>query len=292
MVLATEEFPGVVGVVTAVNGGDEEPLVLETRRVPLARAYSEIGIHGKTLEQLADSSATDSLFSLRKFKCDRSGQAGEAAPPRIDFSLGSLTPDARIDLRSRELYFVLEGEPEISVDFSSQQAVHCEYDGPPRFHIPIHGSPLILTVSPALETEVSSGLGSSFSWQPKIEMGVDKPPRGEARLVHRLVPNAPGPPAVEGEGTAELLLGLRVGISVAGRAGLAGIVGPKVEATLRANGPSVCADASSSVRLRLTAHADVFIRKWSLPIAKRDFGNFPLWPFFACGEGTASALLP
>ena len=263
----------VLGIVAAVETLDGGRLAVYSKPTTLDRAYSDFVIHlgGKTLGQLDSNPLASSSSLLSQFKCDKPGDAGKIKA-RVDFS--QLKPTVYLNLRRREFYFVLAGEPRLELKLSKSGKLACTYAGHLEFAVPIAGSPFVLAVKPAVTADVSGTVVGSISWHPSLALGVSKSPRG-VTAIHTLK-NHPPTFDAHGTGQAKLFLGANIGLSLAGRAGVEGEVGPEVNGSVRSQGLESCASASAALRTRLSAFADAIITSWKFNIDERDFARRPI----------------
>jgi hypothetical protein len=263
---------GVLGVVTDVHSIGDGGAAVETRPAPLGRAYSEIDLRNRTLAELTPGPSATTL--LTQFKCTG---AGKVDGPEIKPDLESLKLDLHMDLRQREFWVVLAGQPKIGVTISTTGTTQCQYVGHAGFSIVIPQTPILLKISPAAHAEASGSFKVSFSWGPAIAVGVVKPKSEPAQAIHTISTTDPELPSFEGKAHASLFLGFRLALSVAGRLGIQGTAGPEIAADLTADNAKPCLTATSSVAFHLSAFADVFLKHWDFPLKKGSFAERPLW---------------
>jgi len=262
---------GVLGIVTNVQDVGDGRAAVETRPAPLGRAYSEIDLEDRTLAELTSGPSALTLLATQ-FDCTGSGKVDG---PKIKPGLESLKLDLHIDPQKRAFRVVLEGQPKISVAISASGEAECRYTGHAGLPIVIPSTPILLTLSPAAHAKTSGAFTASFSWGPKIAIGVDS--RKPGRAVHTISTPTSALPSFEGQVDASLFLGFSLSLSVAGRAGLRGTAGPEITADFTADNAAPCLTVTSSVSYHLSAFARFFFKNWDIPLKKGSFAVKPLW---------------
>lgn len=267
---------GVLGVVTSISRRRGR-IVAFTRPAALDEAYSRLRIRVGDVS-LGDLSragvATSSGAKL--FTCSGSGPTPRF-DVRADFS--KLQPQFELDIARPELFFMLSGQVDIGVDVASTAKASCKYSGNAKFVIPIAGTPVVITVEPAIDGSISGRVGAGFGWTPRLAVGAQVGPDVN-RSIHSFNRGRFTGPDFSGSGSASLFLGADVGISVAERVGVEGQAGPRLQAKVEASPDSSCLDGQASLHAALKAYADVFVRHWSFEIAKGEFGALQL--FHSC----------
>lgn len=277
---------GVLGMVTSVTELPDGRTRVRTRPEPLAAAYTEyeLDLEGKTLEDLMASEAKASglLDHLTQaLHCEGSGRASARTVARI----GKLVPRVEIDLRRKEFRFELRGKPEVGGEFEAHGDQTCEPRNLPAISIPLpaHGLPLFLTIAPAAKAEVEGNFESSFLLKPDLVAGVERTAKRDAQPFHSFRLGQPGEPDVKGNGHVAVDLGVEVGLSLAGRVGVSGTTGPRIDATFDLSPTSFCHSATGSAYMELTGRANFFIRKWEFQIHRLNFGSKQFWQAGDCG---------
>lgn len=271
---------GVLGIVTKIFPDSEpEEVQVETKPASLDEAFSQVkfDIEGRRLSELDAEVSSSSVFN--QFKCDGSAKFKE---PKLASALTGLKPDVHFNLRKKTFLLALDGEPKATVKTSVHGEGSCEYDGDLKVNIPIHGpTPIFLTFWPAAHADLSGDFKASLSWAPKVRIGMERESSGTS-LIAEMKPRRPQPPKIEGEGEAGIFLGVRVGLTVAGRAGLRGTIGPRIDAELSSKGGSPCVSANASVYSALEAFLNVWVHKWKHRIAAGKAARTPIWENEAC----------
>jgi Tol biopolymer transport system component len=262
----------VLGIVAAVRGLAGGRLVASIRPATLDRAYSRLRITlgDTTLGDLEGAEASGSASRL--FTCSGSGPAAKFD---VDADFSKLKPQFELDISRPEIFFLLSGTAKLDADVSSRASKSCRYTGSARIVIPVPGTPVVITVKPAVSGTLSGDVGVDFSWSPRIAVGLQKGP-GVNQDFHAFNKGSVTAPSFHGSAKASLFLGVTLGVSVADRVGLEGKAGPQLEASTKLAPGSACLDADAWMHADIDAFADVFVKRWSFSIAKGDFGNLRL----------------
>lgn len=214
--------------------------------------------------------------------CEGSGEA----TAKIVARLGKLIPKIKIDIRRKEFRFELRGKPEVGGEFEAHGDETCEPKHLKRISIPLpaHGVPLFLTIAPAAKAEVDGDFTSSFFWGPELVVGAERTGWREAQPFHSLVVGKPEEPKVEGMGHMGVDLGVEVGLSLAGRIGVTGTAGPRIDADFGLSPTSLCQSATGSGYLELAGRANFFVRRWKFRIKRTSFGSKRFWQKGICEQ--------
>jgi hypothetical protein len=293
---------GAFGEVVAVRKLDDGRTAVTTAPEPLADAYSRfnLNLHGLTLNELEARAKRQGIWEepavpgtmevnfidgLKEFlSCDASAEAEGS----ITTELGTLEPILHIGLYPKEFSFELRGEPQIIAKLKAHGKGKCEPQNLPELVIPLpaYGLPLALTIGPAGKAEVDGEFESTFSWAPKFVVGARMTSSRTVEPIDSIEIEKPAPPTVGGSGNASLELGLKVGLSLAGRVGVSGTAGPLIKSNFALSGTSVCTTGTGAGFLELNGDADFFIRHWHFTILRREFGKRELWSQGDCEAAT------
>lgn len=272
---STTETDSVLGIVNKRKPLGEGRLAVYSRPATLDQAYSEFvtELGGKTLGQLDPNPHASSLSQLLPLKCKRGGKP-EAIKAKADLS--SLKPTFFLSLRKRELYFTLAGKPKFELELTHSGELTCEYVGNLAFVVPIATTPFVLTVKPALSATVSAEVSGSLVWTPSVTLGMRAAAK-TATSIHTFDKRPPTFDGVNGQADAELFLGANIGLSLAGRAGVAGEVGPKATAHLEVGGSEPCGEAHGVLRTKLSVFVNAIFASRELTVGERDFPLHTFW---------------
>jgi len=273
VIAATEKFDGVLGIVSTAGRHRSGAVKVTVRPAALDQAYAKLDIRLRNAE-LDELDASASSVLSREFRCTGSRDSRFDVDP--DFS--GLRPRFELNIRRRELLFQLAGTARFDVGLEVTADASCKYVGKDQIDIPIASTPVVVTLKPAFSAGATGKIETGFGWEPGLRVGVQRK-RGRSRPFHDIYPNLGSVNVLPSHGNAqaELFLGLNVGVSVAGRVGIEGEMGPKVTADAEIRNGEACIDADGSIHAGLTAYVDVFVKSWNYKLATADFGKRSLF---------------
>jgi hypothetical protein len=293
---------GAFGEVVAVRKLEDGRTAVKTTPAPLADAYSRfhLNLHGLTLDELEARAkrqgiweepalpGTMELSFVQGLKEFLSCEASAKVKGSITAELGTLEPILRIGLHPKEFSFELRGNPQFIAELTAQGSGECEPQNLPEVTIPLpaYGVPLALTIGPAGKAKVDGDFESTFSWAPKFVVGARMTSPRTVEPIGSIEMEEPSPPIVKGSGEASLELGLKMGLTLAGRVGIGGTAGPLLKAHFATSGNSVCTTGTGAGFLEFTGDADFFIRHWHFRILRQEFGPRELWSEGDCEAAT------
>jgi hypothetical protein len=148
--------------------------------------------------------------------------------------------------------------------------------------IPIAGTPLDLLLRPEFSFTVDGSLTFRKTWTFHVQYGFFRSRySGNADYGVFRVDSTQG---IEAAASLELFLGMDLELSLSGRVGVGGSIGPVLTGTLkRPSNP--CSTIDAAFRGDLTASADVFFKSWTFALASATFGHWTLWD--GCATGAA-----
>lgn len=259
---------GVLGKVTEIQALADGREIISSEPTTLGQAYSKFraSLSGKSLKDLVGASLSQLI------QC--SG-AVSAKRPKLSADFGDLEPDLDLNIRRRRFSFSLSGSPRFGLALETTGKAECHYTGPGLPPIPIGGTPVVITIKPAMKANVLAAASASFTWSPDIEVGMEKKLGFKPHGVVHLDRGEANLDDFGGSAHASIFLGVNATISVAGRAGLEGALGPQLDLDLTSDSLATCIEATAAAHVELSAFADVFIKRWSFKIAE---GSPPLHP--------------
>ena len=264
---------GVLGIVSAVRqvGGH---FVVSTKPAALDQVYRDLKVRIDSPLGLIPA-ATGRAEAAAKhrvgpFECETSGPRPQKDDVNVD--LAPLKVSFELDVGRRYIHFLLSGTPKIDADASIQAKATCKLT---QALARIPNAPIKVSLSPAVEVKTSASLNARFNWRPRIAIGFDK---GAGHDQDYRVLN-PGTTSYDFslDGNASLFMGVQLEASVGGRVGLSGQVGPEVSANAQIAAGRRCTTGNASMKMALSAFADVFITHWTFPIASGNFGSWRLF---------------
>lgn len=267
---------GVLGIVVARRNLGSGAVRLVTRPGTLDSAYKSFHAHlegslgqlveGDEAEARAQSSSALGRFAPT-FHCTGPG-LGHPITTMVDLSQLHVTLDVT---SSPSILFLLTGTPRFGLNFDFTGRVTCEAAA--KAPIPIAGTGLALDIGPRFSFKAGGKVGAHFTWAPRIAYAFFRS-RSSGNFDKHVFVNQGG---VDFTGGADVTLGLALDteISLAGRAGVEGTIGPQITGGLNASSSSAtsCFDVDGEVAADLEAHADVFFRTWTFHIGSFRFGH-------------------
>ena len=205
----------------------------------------------------------------------------------LEMGLGKLKPHLVISLKHRRFRLDLQGTPEFAGTFKAAGASKCEPTYLPKLSIPVlHAPPVFLELGPVATAKLEGEINTRFKWTPKIMVGAERGRAGETRPIWKLQDARPEVPTLEADGSVTMNLGLSVGVSLAKSIAVSGRLGPalKLEHHLLPQPP--CSKKTVTGFAELSGHVNLFVRKWLVTLARRDFQKreFPKDP--KCPRGS------
>jgi hypothetical protein len=263
---------GLLGVVTRVQHLPGGAVKLTTRPGSLDEAFSvfKASVSG-TLADLSAGAATGAravAADTAKFQCDTNG----ALVPSFDLDLSKFNLTAELDANVVSPYFSFSilAAPELTLGLKASGTAHCVSTFA-RTTKKIWG-PLFLSYQPIVTLDADGSATMIYTWRPFFgyEFARGRNNDHDARTF-----DSHGSLELFGQVHAKARLSVDVQVSVAGRAGLGGTLGPHVDATATAHlsppPPQACLTANGAVSYDLYAFADVFVKHWTFGIKRGDF---------------------
>jgi hypothetical protein len=297
----SRELPnGLLAVVTGVSRSRSGATVT-TKPGALEDAYSafDARING-TLEELAEpvaagtrntSPAHDAAnlgpFNVG-FSCDDPSASREITHT-VDLKEVSVHAEVTIPswgngYSGPGVLFTLGGQPkfDLGVTFKGEETCHAKATA----RIPIPAVPgLVIEIGPDFTISASGSVNADLKWTPWIFYGFSR---------FRGVPdndwktfNNNGSASLTGTSKLTLGLALDAGISLYGRVGINGSLGPEITGvvTARTSPIETCASVSGEFAANLSAYADAFFRDYTFHIASARFGHVDIYSQCATPSG-------
>jgi len=290
---------GVLGVVTATSRLPDGRTAVTTRPGTLEDAYSSFDAHlNGELGQLAQGAASASstrghaavkvgIFDI-SFGCD-DPSVERSIHHSIDLSKMRVVANVAIPSPSNGYFgpgveFELFGHPQLDfgVTFTGLQECHAKA----IVTIPIPDTPgLLLEIGPDFKLTANGAVGADLTWEPWVNYGFTRFRGGPNGDEHEFVNGG----KVNFSGSAELKLSLELdaGLSLAGRLGIDGSLGPEItgQASAQTSPPKACLAVWADFAAALTAHADLFFKDYTFNLASATFGHLQLYQACANSGG-------
>lgn len=296
---------GALGVVTGTTGVAGGGTRVTTKPATLEDAYSsfeahingtlgELSEHAHETSELAHAAGVVNLdpFSDASFNCDNPS-VKDSITHKIDLS--DLQVNAEVDIPSWSngfygpgVLFSIGGQPKlgIGVKFTGDETCTAKT----LADIPIPAAPgLDLEIGPDFTLHASGAVGVELEWTPRIFYGFSRF-RGEPGNNWESFHND-GTTKFSGDADLTLGLALEAGLSLGGRVGIRGSLGPQIKGDVSAQSspPQACLNVNADFAATLTAFANDFFNEYNFTIGSATFGNLQL--YHACtstGSGGSS----
>jgi hypothetical protein len=280
---------GLVGVVTAV-ARVSDGVAVTTKPGTLEDAYSSFSadVNGR-LGELAEGPAHAASRRARaavnlgvfdaSFSCD--GPAG-ATTITHHIDLSEMEVHAEVDIPSPSdgfygpyILFTIGGQPKfnLGVKFSAQTSC----DANATANIPIPDTPLLIEIGPDFSVKASGAVGAELEWTPRVFYGFSRGRGAPSNDWHSF--HTGGRTNFYGNANLTIGLALQTGLSLAGRVGLRGSLGPEVTGTVSSttSPPQTCLSASADFAANLVAFANALFKNYTFTIGSATFGNVQLY---------------
>ena len=276
---------GVLGVVTAV-AHRRGRTVVRTRPGTLQDAYKSFHAHLQgSLAQLTTPSYQRASTSVSlggfapKFSC-KGPALKHSVATRVDLTEVNLIFDVT---DNPSINFLLTGQPKFHLDFDFSGKVTCT--ALHQVPIPVGNTGIVIKVGPKFSFEASGKIGAHFTWDPRIAYGFYRS-RSSGNADFHVFKNQ-GSVDFDGRAGITVGLGLKTDVTLAGRVGVAGTIGPELigEAEAESASAQACYDIRADMAAELEAYADVFFKTWTFHIASGHFGRVQLAHSCSGGSG-------
>ncbi|MGI8944761.1 MAG: delta-60 repeat domain-containing protein [Thermoleophilaceae bacterium] len=255
---------------------------LRVRTVPttLDKAYSRfrVKISGPLDKLVARTSrsgpraSASGLGRLRpRFTCKNSRSG--AKPVSVDVDLSSLRVKAEFDANvSRPfLFFSLSGQPSLSINAKFLAGGECRADLIRPVTIQVGATPFQIKLAPVFKVSATGALTAGYKLNSRLFFAFQRT-RGGNDFDHHVF-NVEGTPSIGGSGKLAVSLGIGAQLTLGGRVGIGGELGPQVSGEASTTGTRNCITARAALRAALTASADVFVTRWTFTLAQGTFGE-------------------
>jgi hypothetical protein len=273
---------GVLGLVKSSHKQHDGSISLVTTPATLDQAYSTFNasVNGDLGELEEVANATDagsrparaSAAAVKPtFKCS-DPSTDRSVTTTVDLShlhlVASVTAQPSIDI-------LLTGSPrfELGIQFSGKVTCTAAALVP----IPLADSGIVVDLGPDFTFTASGAVGANFTWEPHLTYGFFRS-RYSGNTDTHVFRNG-GSVSFTGQANVKLALDLDADVTLAGRVGIEGSIGPEITGTVTAQTATqnTCLTVDGDVAANLTAFADVFFHKWSFNLASVTFGNTKLF---------------
>ncbi|WP_448610222.1 S-layer homology domain-containing protein [Geodermatophilus sp. URMC 60] len=270
---------GLLGRVTAVAPNGDGTATVTTAPATLDEVYDELVIvsevdlqdpevidpnSGQQADGPGPAASRNGSFAadLGKFTCSGSAQAAVD----VGFDMSDFRVRTRLDLAALEVSLTTTWTPKLAASLELSGAVTCELkaDAFRRLQFPVSVSPPItMSFVPVLTISAEGGVQLSASLGVELSAGFVASPDGVDRTASAS-PVAEADFTVAASGSA--FAGIDTTIALAGRAGVSGLLGPRLTLGYTSETGCLSLDASLEGDLRLTL--DVWFRAYELMLVE------------------------
>jgi hypothetical protein len=278
---------GLLGVVTGVKRLSDGSAQVTTKPGTLEDAYSafDAQING-TLGELVSAdagSAARAAVSLDvfdvSFSCDDQGVQRSITH---HINLSELHVNSEIVIPSISnggsgpfINFDIAGQPHFGLDVTFSGSASCTATATAK--IPVADTGVLIEIGPEFKLSAGGAVNANMTWEPWVSYGFSRG-RGDPSNNFEGFSND-GHTEFSGDATLKLSLALQAGISLVGRTGVTGTVGPEITGDVTANtsSNSACLTVNADVNANLTAKADVFFNNYNFQLGSFTFGHAQLY---------------
>ncbi len=291
VIAASSRDDGLLGRVVARKSLSGGRVAVTTVPTTIDKAYSVFKVEfagtiaelertgGAGISSLPAARASGFLGLLKgragKFSCTRNALDTKHPDPikiDVDFSSAHVDGSADLNIANPAIAFNLVARPTIDVSAKFATGGSCKVDFPAA-HIPMGTTPLVLVIGPYLKADATASVSAQYHLDTRVNLGFVRSKRGsnaDARVF-----KVEGTPTISGSGKLIAGLGLSAQMTLGGRVGVGGEIGPQASVEARSTtgsaGVSTCVTGTSALRVGLAATADVFVAKWSFTLAQGTF---------------------
>lgn len=258
-----------------------------TAPTTLDRAYSrfQVKISGPLDQLVARASqsapprraSASALGRLRpRFTCTKSG-GGEGPPVAVNVDLSSLRVKGEFDANVRRpfIFFSLSGQPSMSISAKFLAGRECRADSIKAVRIPVGPTPFLIKLAPVFTVSATGAVTASYNAKSRLFFAFQRS-RGGNNFDHHVF-KVQATPSISGTGKLAVSLGIGAQLTLGGRVGIGGELGPQISGeastTATPSGARNCITARAALRAALTATADVFVTRWTFTLAQGTFGE-------------------
>jgi len=299
---------GVLGIVTGITRSAHGSTTVTTKPGTLENAYSSFDAHlNGTLGQLAEHEVT----AAQAGRSAALSRAAAAGPPisrahaavnlgifKTSFGCDDPTTQQTIThtIDLSEIYvhaevtipswsngysgpgvlFTIGGQPKLGLGVKFSGDTTCTAKAIAK--IPIPDTPgLFLEIGPDFTLHASGAVGVELEWTPRFFYGFSRF-RGEPSNDWKSFHNG-GRTNFTGDASLTLSLALEAGLSLDGRVGIRGALGPEITGDVMAqtSPPQSCLSVDGDFAASLTAFADTFFHEYTFTIGDAKFGSVQLY---------------
>jgi hypothetical protein len=271
---------GVLGIVTSRRRRHNGSLRLVTKPGTLDSAYKSFHAHLDTTLGAAESAgqtpgaarASSALGHFApSFTCH-----GAALPHPITTHVDLSNMHLVLDVTTQpSIDFLVTGSPRFELGVAFSGTVTCTASA--EIPIPVADTGIIVGIGPQFTFAAQGAVGAHFTWSPRMTFGYFRSAHSGNYDTH-VFHNA-GSVTFTGGASVDLYLALKTDITLGGRVGVGGTIGPDLNGQVASDSAtrSTCFTVGASVKAQLTAFADVLFKHWTFSIYSGSFGNVEMY---------------
>jgi hypothetical protein len=218
------------------------------------------------------ASGTGYNLSAAEFTC--SGGAGPTISLTADLSNMSVDLSLNADPVAPYMSFLVTADPVFNVNVGFTGTVTCKLASHYlEIQVPIPATPgLLVDIYPVVTLSAGGQASINFQWKPRAVVGFTKG-NGINDEVHAF--GSSGSVGISASAGADLFLGYEADLTLAGRVGVGGDLGPDLSADYDAG--TQCVTVNGATEVGLSASANVFVKNWTFALATGTFDQRQLY---------------
>jgi hypothetical protein len=287
---------GVIGMVDTATPTPHHGFLVITSPATLDQAYTSFDAEiDAPIDELVPQHAAGGKLTEGRLARGPLGEilpvsltcnASQTPTIKVNLNLSSVDLDfdvADITKKTRSIGFGIDGTPSFELTTTLPPEARCE--GRARLRIPVAHTGLFVHLDPEFTVTTHGRLESTLSWRPKISYGFAT---GKSAAPYSNKFNASGGSVtLVGDAGATFKLLLDAQITLAGRVGIGGAIGPIITAHFTGQADqSTCLETQATFEARLKGHVNVFFKHFPLQTPPLTLG--PLSARSNCGGSIGS----
>lgn len=271
---------GVLGIVTSRRRRHDGSLRLATKPGTLDSAYTSFHARLDTTLGAAEgggatSAAAHTSSALGHFAPSFTCR-GAALPHPITTHVDLSHLHVVLEVTSQpSIEFLLTGSPSFDLGVAFSGKVTCTASA--EIPIPVANTGIVIGIGPQFTFSAQGAVGADFTWTPHLSFGYIRSRYSGNTDTH--VFRSDGTLTFSGGASVDLYLALKTDITLAGRVGVGGTIGPDLTGEIAADSATrnACFTVDGSVKAQLTAFADVLFKSWTFNLFSGSFGNVQVY---------------
>jgi hypothetical protein len=275
--------PRVGGVIVAAGSSPSESLLdrvtsrqrlpggriaLTTKPATLSDAYKDFSV--RAAGTLADASSASARTATFGGAFDCKSDTGIGPTVSVDIDLSKLHWLVELQTLSPYIEVVVTGKAPVTLDIKLHGRVTCTAKKSLPVLIAVPGTPMFIQLRPAFSFQADGSYGGHDVLTLHLTYGFIRSLRSGNADFKQFRTTREW--TAEGAVSLEAFLGIDLQLTLAGRLGVGGKIGPVLTGTRKFT-PRACTTWSTAFRGELIASADVFFKSWTFALASVTFGR-------------------